>query len=88
MANGIALCRLHHGAYDNSLLGVQGDYAVAINPKAANYLSQTGFDAGLEAFRSALPQTIAVPKAVAARPAPENLRRGLEIRRWPRTLIV
>ncbi len=85
--NGIALCRLHHGAYDNSLLGVQSTYRLIVNPKAARHLRETGFDGGLDAFRAALPPAIAVPDERNSWPAPPNLRRGLEVRRWPRQLI-
>ena len=30
MPNGISLCKLHHSAYDNNLLGIDPDYRVQI----------------------------------------------------------
>ena len=87
VSNGIALCRLHHGAYDTSLLGVQGSYRVIVNRDAAHHLREVGFDSGLDLFCAALPDAIATPTVAAARPHPRNLRRGLEVRRWPSDLI-
>jgi putative restriction endonuclease len=30
--NGISMCRLHHGAYDNNLMGVDRDHRIHIRP--------------------------------------------------------
>lgn len=30
MSNGLALCKIHHGAFDNDILGIDADYRVAI----------------------------------------------------------
>ena len=88
VTNGLALCRLHHGAYDNALLGVQSDYSVVINPERADRLREINLDSGLEEFRTRLPDRIRVPASIEARPLPENLRLGLEVRRWPPSYCV
>ena len=31
VTNGLALCRLHHGAYDNGLMGIQSNYQIITN---------------------------------------------------------
>ncbi|MFQ5489265.1 MAG: HNH endonuclease, partial [Phycisphaerae bacterium] len=87
VTNGLALCRLHHGAFDNALLGVRSDYSVITNPEAEARLSELRLAMALPEFKSRLPDTIALPTSLEMRPAPENLRLGLEVRRWPRTLI-
>ncbi len=83
VTNGLALCRLHHGAFDNALLGVQSDYSVVINPRMARRLRDISLASALEEFRSRLPQKIHLPCSLEARPDPENLRIGLESRGWP-----
>lgn len=83
VTNGLAFCRLHHGAYDNALLGVQSDYSLVINPERVNRLHEIKLDTGLEAFRSLLPERIRVPVAIEARPSPDKLKLGLRIRGWP-----
>jgi len=87
VSNGIALCRLHHGAYDNALLGVLPDYRVALNEAEANHLREAELAHGLQAFRANLPEMITLPAVFANRPIPVNLRRGLELRQWPHELI-
>ncbi len=31
VTNGLALCKIHHAAYDNNLVGIDGDYRVHVN---------------------------------------------------------
>src|SRR5690606_17292203 len=86
VTNGLALCRLHHGAYDNALLGVKSDYTVIINPHAERRLQEIRLDHGLLAFKQALPVQIRLPASREARPSTANLRIGLEVRGWPSDL--
>lgn len=87
VTNGLALCRLHHAAYDNGLLGVQSDYRIVINPKAVERLQRISLHTGLDEFVSRLPEQIRVPNAIEVRPSGENLRLGLALRDWPDALI-
>lgn len=87
VTNGIALCRLHHGAFDNALLGVQSDYQLIINPERSDKLREIGMDTWLPSFQSTLPPRIRVPASIEARPSAENLKLGLRLRRWPDALI-
>lgn len=87
VTNGIALCRLHHGAYDNALLGVQSDLRVVVNPRAVERLREIGLSTGISQFARDLPERIRVPTVIEARPRPENLSFGLELRGWPMNLI-
>lgn len=87
VTNGMALCRQHHGAFDNALLGVQSNYRIVINPVVANRLKETHLDSGLDAFCATLPRTITLPTVPDVRPNPRNLRIGLEARQWPDGMI-
>lgn len=86
--NGLALCRLHHAAYDNGLLGVQSSYRIVLNPAATKRLKEMRLDAGLVDFQERIPESITPPPVIEVRPAPDNLRLGLEVRGWPRRLVV
>lgn len=86
VTNGLALCRLHHGAYDNGLLGVKSDLSVVVNPKVATRLHTLGLDVGLDEFKSRLPGRITVPNSIEARPDPDKLVLGLRARNWPNVL--
>ena len=87
VTNGIALCRLHHAAYDSGLLGVQSDHSILINPRMVERLEAIGFLHGLPEFRGLLRQKIRVPREPEVRPLAENLRLGMVERNWPADLI-
>lgn len=87
VTNGLALCRLHHAAYDTGLIGVRSDYGVVLNSAAATRLRQVGLDGGLLEFSGALPATIRVPRVPEVRPDRTKLRIGLEVRQFPQILI-
>jgi putative restriction endonuclease len=87
VTNGLALCRLHHGAYDNALLGIQSGYQIVINPEATRRLHEIKLDTGLDAFKAALPNKIRVATVKEARPDADKLKLGLQVRGWPTDLI-
>lgn len=87
VTNGLALCRLHHAAYDTGLIGVRTDYGIVLNSSAATRLRQVGLDGGLPEFRAALPATIRIPNVAEVRPDRTKLRIGLEVRQFPASLI-
>ena len=83
VTNGLALCRLHHAAYDTALIGVRPDYRVIVNNAAVRRLIEAQLDSGLAAFRSALPKVITAPASIEVRPDPQRLRIGLKVRQFP-----
>jgi putative restriction endonuclease len=87
VTNGLALCRLHHGAYDNALLGVQSNYRVIVNRETASRLAELNLAGGLEEFRARLPERITPPAVIEVRPDPQKLILGLRARRWPDNLV-
>ncbi|GAA0911967.1 HNH endonuclease [Virgisporangium aurantiacum] len=79
--NGLALCKIHHAAFDANILGVRPDLIIEVRP---DILSQTGgpmFKYGLQETHGTRLQ---VPHQVSARPDPARLEeRYLEFRRQP-----
>lgn len=87
VTNGVALCSLHHGAFDSALIGIQSDYRLVVNPARVSRLRDLQLASGLPGFQARLPESIRVPASIEARPSPKNLRLGLELRRWPSTFV-
>lgn len=87
VTNGLALCRLHHGAFDNGLMGVQSTYRIIVNQIQERHLSELGLDNGIDRFRSQLPGQITVPASIEARPDPRKLLIGLRSRQWPEEFV-
>jgi putative restriction endonuclease len=87
VTNGIALCRLHHGAYDNALLGVQSTFRIVINDDALRRLQDAQLSNGFEEFRSRLARQVRLPGSPEVRPEPRTFLLGLEARAWPQSLI-
>lgn len=87
VTNGLALCRQHHGAYDNGLLGIRSDYSIVTNDEAERRLEALRLHGGLAEFKKRLPAKITPPASIEARPTPDNLILGLQARRWPTALI-
>lgn len=85
--NGLALCRLHHGAYDTGLLGIRPDYKVIVSDVAADRLRHVRLDGGLDPFRAALPPIIRLPNVKDVWPSQQKLRIGMEVRQFPTSLI-
>ncbi len=79
--NGIALCSLHHRAYDVGLILIHPDYRVEVNEMRMRALTRSGLAANEEGFRSNLPQQIALPQNPAHYPSTENLRTEVTRRR-------
>jgi putative restriction endonuclease len=67
--NGLALCSLHHGAYDRRILRIRPDYTIEIDQKWI-VASDSFAKVALQEFEGA---TILLPKAVEHRPSPHFL---------------
>lgn len=89
VTNGLALCRLHHAAYDTGLLGVNSRYEILINEGRSLKLTELDRSHGLDDFvaRLDLPRSIRLPNVHDVRPKPDFLRIGLEARLWPQGQI-
>ena len=80
--NGIALCALHHRAYDRSLLTFDINYRIHLNESMERDLKVAGLDGGLGNFRDRLYPTISVPPDRTDRPAAEYIEQVNAMRGW------
>jgi putative restriction endonuclease len=87
VTNGLALCRLHHAAYDSGLVGVRSDYSILLNPRAVDRLRELHFLRGLDEFKALLRDRIRHPSEIEVRPNSEYLRLGMLERNWPGDLV-
>lgn len=83
VTNGLALCHLHHAAYDTGLVVIDPTYAIRLNRSRLEELAGTGLGGGAGAFVAALKPSIRLPIDGRYYPNPDYLRRGMELRGWP-----
>jgi putative restriction endonuclease len=81
-SNGLAMCSLHHEAYDRALIGVRPDYTIVANDDALRRLHRLDRRNGWDGFEDNLRDEIMLPDRAQDRPDPEALREGLRIRGW------
>ncbi len=70
VTNGLALCKIHHAAYDNDLLGISPDFEVKINRNLLHEVDGPMLKHGLQEMHG---RTLTVPAKAADQPARENL---------------
>lgn len=68
--NGVALCKIHHSAYDANILGISPDLLVHVREEVLKEHDGPMLTYGLQALQH---EQIHVPRAVALRPRPEYL---------------
>ncbi|CAN5216368.1 hypothetical protein BH18GEM1_BH18GEM1_15100 [soil metagenome] len=81
--NGIALCVLHHRAFDRGLVTLNGLYQVLLSDTKMSELRRLGFDGGAAFFRRQLRAVIHVPPARSDRPNIGLIRKANRLRGWP-----
>jgi putative restriction endonuclease len=74
--NGLALCKLHHAAFDRHILGIRPDLSVVIRADVLREEDGPMLQHGLQGFQGAV---IAVPRHVALRPNREFLAERYEL---------
>ena len=70
VVNGLALCKIHHAAYDRNLLGIAPDHVVHLSPGVLGETDGPMLRHGLQEMDG---RTLVVPRAKAERPDPERL---------------
>jgi len=80
--NGLALCALHHKAYDQALITVTDDYSVLMNQNQITDLKKLKLADGLVNFSQALRPIILLPPAILDRPHAEYIKIANQIRGW------
>lgn len=81
-SNGLALCPLHHDAYDDGIFGVAEDFKIISNPTKINDLKNRNLEGGLDVFLNITPigEAIRLPDYEPYRPDPHLLRYSLALR--------
>ena len=73
--NGLALCKIHHGAFDTNILGVSPDYRIAIRADVLEEIDGPMLQHGLKDMHG---QIIVVPRAERLWPNPDYLAERFE----------
>jgi putative restriction endonuclease len=74
--NGMALCKIHHAAFDRYLLGITPEYEVRINSKVLAEVDGPMLKHGLQEMHGRL---INLPNRNEARPDPERLSQRYDV---------
>ncbi len=80
--NGIALCALHHRAFDRNLVTFNGDYQIIYNQNQFDKLREIGLDGGADKFVNDLRAVIHLPPTVSDRPHVDYVNTANQIRGW------
>lgn len=83
-SNGIALCALHHRAYDRALLSMDDQYRVVLNPDRLAVLQAEHLTQGFAGFKKNLRALLSLPPAPRDRPEPALIRQANRARGWKR----
>jgi putative restriction endonuclease len=75
ISNGLALCKLHHAAFDSDLLTVRPDYRVEVRPSILRESDGPMLIVGLQQAHG---QLIGLPRKPTERPDPVRLERRFE----------
>jgi putative restriction endonuclease len=65
VTNGLAMCKIHHAAYDRSVLGVRPDYTIALREDVLREVDGPMLRYGLQEMHG---RTLHLPKRVADLP--------------------
>jgi putative restriction endonuclease len=80
--NGLALCALHHKAFDQALIAINPDYSIQVNQNKTDELQRQKLADGLAKFSQDLRPLIILPPAISDRPHAEYIRIANNIRGW------
>jgi putative restriction endonuclease len=76
VTNGLALCKLHHAAFDRNIMGVRPDLVVEISTALLNEIDGPMLVHGLQGFHGS---SLIVPHAAAQQPDPAFLEERYEV---------
>jgi putative restriction endonuclease len=82
VVNGIALCKLHHFAYDQNLVSFDPSYRIAVSQARVSHLRSMGRHGGLVRFEAGLRAELSLPADHRLRPSAANIRASRRVRGW------
>ena len=85
--NGVALCALHHRAYDGALVTFDAAFRTHVNYAMAQVLEEEGHDGGMPEFRRMLRTRLALPPNSRDHPARHFVDKANELRGWPHNTV-
>ncbi|MBI1785198.1 HNH endonuclease [Candidatus Sumerlaeota bacterium] len=80
--NGIALCSLHHRAYDQNLVNFDERYRIEVSDASVSELNKHNLAGGLVDFQAGLKSAIILPADKRDYPASVNIRNSRKVRMW------
>lgn len=80
--NGVALCALHHRAFDNGLVSFDLAYRIEIHPAILERLARQRVDGGYNLFKKHLRAVIDIPVDRRDHPHPSHIKQGRGLRGW------
>lgn len=80
--NGIALCKLHHAAYDRNLISFNESYKIEVSLTEVARLTSIHRILGLEQFKAQMLTAILLPNDRRDYPPAEYITEARKIRRW------
>ncbi len=80
--NGIALCALHHRAYDRAFVTFDPNFEIKVNDRAAKELEEMGHAGGLEEFVGGLQGNLILPSENDNRPSKKFIETANAFRGW------
>lgn len=80
--NGVALCKMHHAAFDKSLISFNENYQIEVSKFEVNKLTANGRIGGFTEFKKALKPMILLPTSKADQPSAVFITASRSIKRW------
>jgi putative restriction endonuclease len=80
--NGVALCKLHHAAFDQNLLSFDEQYRIEISDSEVSRLGAANLTGKLREFRRCLRTAIIMPNDRRDYPSPQYIAEARRVRRW------
>lgn len=80
--NGVALCALHHRAFDRALVTFDSEFRIHVNENMTHELRKAKHAGGLEAFKDALRPVLTLPPDRRDRPARRFVEAANQLRGW------
>lgn len=80
--NGVALCALHHRAYDRALIAFDTSHSILVNTRQVAELNSLSLDSGLTQFKAALKPKLLLPADTRDYPRADFIIAANKARGW------
>jgi len=80
--NGVALCKLHHAAFDRNLVSFDERYRIEISDSEVSRLKEANLIGGLKEFKRCIRTAIIMPNDRRDYPSPKYIAEARRVRRW------